>query len=84
MSNKTLQHEENRWYIQKSGVGWSFYTYDNDNIQIKRFVRQANKRIWDEKPGFAKYANGYYPTLQARNFWDEKIAEGYSKTEMFT
>jgi hypothetical protein len=59
----------------RSGLDtWTFRTYDENNIQVFR-----NNDAWQDD-----YVNGYYPTLQARDFWDEKIAEGYSKTEILS
>jgi len=46
---------------------WTFRTYDEHNIQVFH-----NDDAWQDK-----YANGYYPTAQARILWHELLAKGY-------
>ena len=47
---------------------WTFRTHDENNIQVFH-----NNDAWQDK-----YANGYYPTAEARTLWDELVAKGYA------
>ena len=46
---------------------WTFKKFDENNIQVFH-----NNDVWQDK-----YANGYYPTAQARTLWHELLAKGY-------
>ena len=46
---------------------WKFCTHDEHNIQVFH-----NDDVWQDK-----YANGYYPTAEARTLWNKLADKGY-------
>ena len=46
-------------------------TSDKNNIQVFH-----NDEVWQDK-----YANGYYPTAEARTLWNNLIHKGYKPQE---
>jgi hypothetical protein len=58
-----------RYSIHPSKDTWKFRTHDKHNIQVfhNGSVDQAN------------YANGYYPTAEARTMWDQLVSKGYTQ-----
>ncbi len=67
--------------IDTGSVAYSFTHPDTGNVQVHKWVEQDNKRIWDEQPHHDDYANGNYPVVQARTFWNKLIEQGYIPVE---
>ena len=55
----------------RNADNWTFRTHDENNIQVFH-----NNDVWQDK-----YANGYYPTAEARTPWNNLIHKGYKPQE---